>query len=87
MQVYSHTATELSTLITLAVTKALKEHQSQAKPDNTLITQFEAAELLKVSMPTLQKMKCNNIIPYTQIQRKIYFRHPLQQPLRQPAFS
>ena len=72
LQIFTHNETELSNLITIAVSKALKEHQAQAKPDNTLLTQIEAAELLRVSIPTLQKMKANKIIPFKQIQRKIY---------------
>lgn len=74
LQIFTHNETELSNLITIAVSKALKEHQALAKPDNTLLTQIEAAELLRVSIPTLQKMKANKIIPFKQIQRKIYFR-------------
>lgn len=74
VQIFTHSETELSNIVSNAVAKALKEVQAQQKPDNSLITQIEAAELLRVSIPTLQKMKDKKIIPFTQIQRKIYFR-------------
>jgi hypothetical protein len=74
IQVFTHSETDLSNLISNAVAKALKEFQTQQKPDNTLLTQIEAAQLLKISIPTLQRMKDNKIVPFTQIQRKIYFR-------------
>lgn len=65
---------ELSTLINKAVATAFKEQQSSLKPDNTLLTQQQTAELLNVSIPTLQKMKSSGLIPYSQVLRKIYFR-------------
>lgn len=74
VQIFTHSETELSNIVSNAVAKALKEVQAQQKPDNSLITQIEPAELLRVSIPTLQKMKDKKIIPFTQIQRKIYFR-------------
>ena len=74
LQIFTHSETELSNLITIAVSKAIKELKAQDKPDNTLLTQIEASTLLKVSIPTLQKMKKNGIIPFNQFARKIYFR-------------
>ena len=74
VQIFTHTETELSNIVCNAVAKALKEHQTQQKPDNTILTQLEVAQLLKVSIPTLQAMKEKGLIPFTKIQRKIYFK-------------
>jgi excisionase family DNA binding protein len=74
VQIFTHTETELSNIIYNAVSKALKENQLQQKPDNTILTQIEVAQLLKISIPTLQAMKEKGLIPFTKIQRKIYFK-------------
>ena len=72
--IYSTTESEISNLISIAVAKAFKEHQAIQKPDNTLLSQKEAAQLLKISMPTLQRMKEKKLIPFAQVDKKIYFR-------------
>ena len=72
VQVY--TDTDLSNFINVAVAKAFKEFSAQQKPDNTLLSQKEAAQLLKISMPTLQRMKEKKLIPFAQVDKKIYFR-------------
>lgn len=68
------TDTDLSDLIKSAVNSALKEHQAISKPDNTLLTQTQACELLKISVPTLIQWKVKGLLPFSQINRKIYFR-------------
>lgn len=60
--------------INKAVLAAFKEAQAQSKPDNTLLTQLQTAEKLKISIPTLLRWKEKKIIPYTQIGRKIFFK-------------
>lgn len=68
------TEAELPQLIEQSVTAALLKQQTQAKPDNSLLTQQQAAELLSISIPTLIKWKEKKLLPFTQIDRKIYFR-------------
>ena len=72
--IYSTSEIEISNLISTAVAKALKDLYSLQKPDNTLLSQKEAAQLLKISMPTLQRMKEKKLIPFAQVDKKIYFR-------------
>lgn len=66
--------TDLSDLIKSAVSSALKDFHALSKPDNTLLTQKQACELLKISLPTLILWKSKGLIPYSQINRKIYFK-------------
>ena len=68
------TEAELPQLIEQSVTAALLKHQAQARPDNKLLTQQEAAELLSISIPTLIKWKEKKLLPFSQIDRKIYFK-------------
>lgn len=68
------TETDLSDLIKFAVVTAFKEVQAIKKPDNTLLTQLQTAELLKVSIPTLNNWKNKGLIPFSQVNRKIFFR-------------
>ncbi len=66
--------TEISELLTKIVVSALKQNQAFSKPDNTLLTQLQTAELLKISIPTLISWKEKKLLPFTQLGRKIYFR-------------
>ena len=68
------TESDLSNLIRSAVLSALAENRSLSKPDNTLLTQLQTAEFLKISIPTLMQWKEKKLIPYTQIGRKIFFK-------------
>ena len=68
------TEAELPQIIEQAVTAALLKQQTQAKPDNSLLIQQQAAELLSVSIPTLIKWKDKKLLPFSQIDRKIYFK-------------
>lgn len=66
--------TDFSELLKKIVVSAIKETQTQTKTDNTLLTQIQAAELLKISIPTLITWKDKKLLPFTQIGRKIYFK-------------
>ena len=66
--------TDFSLLLKNTVLSALKEFQPITKPDNTLLTQLQTAEFLKISIPTLMQWKEKKLIPYTQIGRKIFFK-------------
>lgn len=68
------TDTDITALIKAAVTEAVKDVQMHIKPEDKLLTQTQAAEFLGVSIPTLIKMKTKSLIPFTQIDNKIYFR-------------
>ena len=68
------TEAELPQLIEASVTAALLKQQTLSKPDNTILTQQQAAELLNISIPTLIKWKERKLIPFSQIDRKIYFK-------------
>ena len=68
------TEENLAEFIKSSVHSAFKELQVLSRPDNTLLTQQQAAELLHISVPTLLKWKEKRLIPFTQINRKIYFK-------------
>lgn len=68
------TESELPQLIEQSVTAALLKQQAKAKPDNTLLSQQQAAELLGISTATLIKWKQKKLLPFSQIDRKIYFK-------------
>jgi hypothetical protein len=66
--------TDFSELLKKVVVSAIKETQAHEKPDNTLLTQLQTAEKLKISIPTLNSWKEKGLLPFTQIGRKIYFK-------------
>jgi excisionase family DNA binding protein len=68
------TEADLPQLIEQSVTAALLKQQEKAKPDNSILTQQQAAELLNISIPTLIKWKDKKLLPFSQIDRKIYFK-------------
>ncbi len=54
--------------------KAVKREVNPSDTKNDWLTTEETCNLLKVSKRTLQKYRDELIIPYTQLNRKIYFK-------------
>lgn len=58
-----------------SIAKPVNNRQKEEKKQDEWLTTEEACEFLKVSKRTLQKYRDELIIPYSQIQRKVFFKH------------
>ena len=72
--IHTTSQSELKQLIKDAISEELKAFHQSPKKDTTILTEKQAIEMLSCSKYLIDQYKAKKLIPYTQIQRKIYFK-------------